>query len=148
MSDSIKMTRHAQRKSVFELVFESFFRTDETPSDIYLSEAEDRGFVGYDYIRDTFLCVEEYAKESDELIRAYTVGWSFDRLSITAKSVLRLAIYEMTHTDVPPKVVINEAVEISKEYASEEEAAFVNGILNKLARDKRLIEDGSGSDNG
>ena len=50
-------------------------------------------------------------------------------------------MYELTHTDVPPKVVINEAVEIAKEYASPEEGAFVNGILNKLARDRGLIGD-------
>lgn len=140
MSKNEKLSRHAQRCAVFAFIFEHFFRSDESPADIYLTEYEERGYQGYDYIRDTFLCAEQNADESDALIREYAVGWSLERISYTARAVLRLAIYELFHSDVPPKVVMNEAVEISKEFASEDEASFINGILNKIAHDKGVFE--------
>ena len=148
MSDTKKLTRHAQRAAVFEFVFESFFRKEESPADIYIAEAADRGLDGYPYVRDTFLAVQQNAAESDAIIGEYAVGWSFARISTTAKSVLRLAVWELTHSDVPPKVVINEAVEISKEYATPEEASFVNGILNRIARDKGLLGDAPAAPSG
>ena len=142
MSDSKKkMTRRKQRVAVFQLLFEHYFRPDESPSDIYLSECDERGYGDYEYIKNTFTASDSRASETDRMIGEYAVGWSFDRLSVTAKTLLRLSIYELLETDIPPKVVINEAIEISKEYSSEDEASFINGILNKIARDKGLITD-------
>lgn len=140
MSKNERLSRHAQRTAVFSFIFERFFRPDESPADIYLAEYEERGYQGYDYIRDTFLSAEQGAEESDALIREYAVGWSLERISLTARAVMRLALFELLHSDVPPKVVINEAVELSKEFATEDEASFVNGILNKIARDKGMLE--------
>ena len=134
-----KMSRHEQRVAVFTLVFETPFRSDESPADIYLSESADRELAAYDYIKNTYLGIEDSLGEIDPIIKEYAVGWKMERISNTARAVLRVSVYELLHTDVPPKVVINEAVEISKEYASEEEASFVNGILNKLAHDKGII---------
>ena len=143
-----KMSRHEQRVAVFQLVFEHSFRQDESPSDIFISECEERGYVDFDYIRDTFLAVEENSDEEDSVIKEYAVGWSIDRLSVTARSLLKLSVYELLNTDVPPKVVINEAVEIAKEFASVDESSFVNGILNKIARDKGLIVSSQNGDEG
>jgi N utilization substance protein B len=134
-----KLSRHEQRSAAFCLIFEHLFRADESPADIYLSEREDNEYDAYEYIRNTFVGAEQNASEIDSLINGYAVGWSLERLSFTARAVLRLAVYELLYSDVPPKVVINEAVELSKEFASPEEASFVNGILNRLSRDKGLI---------
>ena len=142
MSDSKKkLSRHEQRIAVFKLIFEHSFRQDESAADIFLADCEERGYSDYPFIRDTFTEAEKMTPESDEIIKTYAVGWSLDRLSNTAKALLKLSIYELLHTDTPPKVVINEAVEISKEYATEDEASFINGILNKVARDKGFITD-------
>ena len=139
-----KLSRHEQRVAVFQFIVERCFRTDESAADIYLSECEERGYSGYDYIRDVFFGAEENAAQSLEIIKEYAVAWSPERLSNTALSLLKLSIYELLYTDTPPKVVINEAVEISKEFASVEEASFINGILNKIARDKGLISSQNG----
>lgn len=48
---------------------------------------------------------------------------------------MRLAVYELLYTDIPPKVAMNEAVEIAKEFADEGEASFVNGIINRIAKE-------------
>jgi N utilization substance protein B len=68
-------------------------------------------------------------------------------MSTVARSVLRLAVFELVHTDTPPRVVINEAVEITKIYDVAESAAFVNGILNNLARESGFLKDPVSSEN-
>ena len=145
MSDSKnRLSRHEQRIAVFQLLFESSFRSDESPNDIFLSECAERGYSDFAYIRNTYLNAEERLEELDSLIADYALGWKIERLSMTARALLRLAIYELLYSDVPPKVVINEAVEIAKEYATDDEASFANGILNKLARDKGILAENHG----
>ena len=60
-------------------------------------------------------------------------------MSVPTRTVLRLAVYELLFTDTPPKVVINEAIDIVREYDDETAPAFVNGILNKIARSHGII---------
>ena len=127
------MTRHEARAIVFTLIFESFFRGDESAEEIYAYESAARGLSGNGYIRTTFLGSLNNAEELD------AQNWSIGRMSATAKAILRLALYEMLYTDIPPKVSINEAVELAKEYSDAEEASFVNGILNRIAKEKGVI---------
>ena len=70
----------------------------------------------------------------DETIAATTEHWSLDRMSPVDRNVLRVAVVELADGDVPPKVAINEAIEISKEYGSAESARFVNGLLDAIYR--------------
>ena len=74
--------------------------------------------------------IDSHRSEIDATIQKLSKNWSFDRISLVEKSILRLAIYEMTHEkDTPKAVVINEAIELAKRYSSEESAAFIHGIL-------------------
>jgi 6,7-dimethyl-8-ribityllumazine synthase len=66
----------------------------------------------------------------DELISKHAANWRLERLSVIDRAILRLALHELRATDTPPKVVINEAVELAKKYSSEEAGGFVNGILD------------------
>jgi N utilization substance protein B len=68
----------------------------------------------------------------DEIIGKHCENWRFERLSAIDRAILRLAIYEMNSTDTPPKVVLNEAVELAKKFSSEESGAFVNGVLDSV----------------
>jgi len=71
----------------------------------------------------------------DELLVEYLKGWQIDRLSKVDKEVLRLAAYEMIfREDVPPKVVVNEAIELAKHFGTEESGKFVNGVLGKMIK--------------
>ncbi|WP_240413982.1 transcription antitermination factor NusB [Paenibacillus periandrae] len=76
-------------------------------------------------------------KESiDELLKDYLKGWKMDRLSRVDREILRLASYEMLYRDdVPPKVVVNEAIELSKHFGTEESGKFVNGVLGKMIKE-------------
>lgn len=72
----------------------------------------------------------------DGVLTDYLKGWKIERLSKVDREVLRLAVYEMIYRDdVPPKVVINEAIELSKHFGTEESGKFVNGVLGKLIKD-------------
>lgn len=70
----------------------------------------------------------------DELIVKHAENWRFDRLAAIDRAVLRLAIYELKSKETPPKVVLNEAVELAKKFSSEDSGAFVNGILDAFRK--------------
>jgi len=68
----------------------------------------------------------------DDIIGKHCENWRFERLAAIDRAILRLAIHEMSSSDTPPKVVLNEAVELAKKFSSEESGAFVNGVLDSV----------------
>ncbi|MDL1955583.1 MAG: transcription antitermination factor NusB [Candidatus Desulfofervidus auxilii] len=86
-----------------------------------------------DYAWQLVQGVTEYQTYIDLLIEKYALHWRLERISLIERNILRLAIYEMFHIpDVPPKVSINEAIELAKMYGSETSSTFVNGILDAV----------------
>jgi transcription antitermination protein NusB len=78
------------------------------------------------------------ADELDALIVQHAQNWRLERMAIIDRAVLRLAIYELRIAETPPKVVLNEAVDLAKKFSSEDAGAFVNGILDAV--NKTLVE--------
>jgi len=75
---------------------------------------------------------------SDALIVAATIRWQFSRLSPVDKSILRLSVYQLKCCpDIPPKVVINEAIELAKKFSTDKSGPFVNGVLDAVLRKLR-----------
>jgi transcription antitermination factor NusB len=75
----------------------------------------------------------ENKAQCDELIATSTIKWQFDRLSPVDKSILRLAVFQLKFCrDIPPKVVINEAIELAKKFSTDKSPAFVNGVLDAV----------------
>ena len=71
----------------------------------------------------------------DQYIERYAKGWRFERISLVASAIMRVAMYEILYMpDVPHGVAINEAVEIAKKYESPEVVRFINGILGSFLR--------------
>lgn len=69
----------------------------------------------------------------DDRIKSCSENWSLDRMSRVDRNILRLAVYELTYCkDIPPKVALNEAIDLGKEYGSENSGSFINGILDAL----------------
>lgn len=68
----------------------------------------------------------------DELITRHATNWRLDRMAAIDRAVLRLAVAELRSGSSPPKVVINEALELAKKFSSEEAAPFINGILDAI----------------
>ncbi len=75
----------------------------------------------------------------DEIIRKYAKNWRLDRMAIVDRNILRIGVYELKFVyDVPPKVAINEAIELGKRFGSEDSAPFINGILDAVNKDLGL----------
>ncbi len=73
----------------------------------------------------------------DRIIEEVAKNWELSRMAIIDRNILRMAIYELLHRDdIPPKVAINEAVDLAKKYSTKNSSAFVNGILDKV-KDRR-----------
>lgn len=79
--------------------------------------------------------VRLYQREIDDRLSALAENWSLSRMAITDRNILRLGAYELLYTDTPPRVVIDEAVELAKLFGSQQSGPFVNGILDRLYRD-------------
>jgi transcription antitermination protein NusB len=83
---------------------------------------------------------EKYLAEADDLIKTVLENWEWDRLCAMDRAILGIAVLELLYLpEVPPRVVINEAIEIAKEFSTEKSGIFVNGILDSIARDKNLL---------
>jgi N utilization substance protein B len=78
------------------------------------------------------------AVELDGLIAKLAENWRLERISAIDRAILRLALHEMRATDTPPKVVINEAVELAKKFSSEEAGGFVNGVLDSYRKSLKV----------
>ncbi|MDZ4656059.1 MAG: transcription antitermination factor NusB [Bythopirellula sp.] len=74
--------------------------------------------------------------ELDALIAAKADNWSVGRMAVTDRNVLRMGAYEIRYTDTPPRVAVDEAVELAKRFGAASSSQFVNGILDKLIEKK------------
>jgi transcription antitermination factor NusB len=102
----------------------------------------------------------EHKDEIDRVIQGVAQNWNISRMAVVDRNVLRLATYELLHCDdIPPKVAINEAIELGKRYSTQNSGAFINGILDKIMNRKPAVApapavpvdsagDGSGESSG
>ncbi len=97
--------------------------------------------------------IHDHLLELDEHIRAHTTNWDFERIAVIDRLILRMAICEFLYFwDIPPKVSIDEAIELSKMYSTEQSSRFVNGVLDAvlidLKKSGQLIKSGRGLQEG
>jgi len=82
----------------------------------------------------------EHLDEINDLIGKHAEHWEVSRMTQIDRNILRMAVYELVYCqDIPPKVTINEAVEIGKKFGSEDSGAFINGILDRITQDLRAL---------
>jgi transcription antitermination factor NusB len=85
------------------------------------------------YLRALVAGVAAHQEELDAIIARHSEHWRLERMTIVDRNLLRLAAYELLYeAKIPPKVVINEAVELAKQFGSDDSGAFVNGILDQI----------------
>jgi N utilization substance protein B len=106
-----------------------------------LGEGEDVSSVLADeFFNEILLGVTENLERIDKAIGLASTHWSVARMSMVDRNILRIATYElMLRDDVPPKVAINEAIEISKCFAAPDAPMFINGVLDKVAEHLAVI---------
>ena len=90
----------------------------------------------FELAKSLFLKVIETKEEVDTLIKGRVANWEFNRLAVIDKIVLRISICELLYfEDIPPKVSINEAIEIARRFSTEKSDKFVNGVLDSVLDD-------------
>ncbi len=132
--------RRSRRRVIRDLAFKALYQLefqDLTPSDSAHRVCQVEGVSG-DLEREVRIFVEGTVSKLPEIDKAISerlIGWSMKRLSIVSRSVLRLETYELLYDlNVPIEVSINEAVELSRNYGTEGDRKFVNGVLDKIAK--------------
>lgn len=137
-----KGTRRGGRRRAFEVLYGLTFVPAETPESLEFALAETPQAAGegpagdrQDFARDLVQGVWGRRAELDAIITQFSRHWKIARIARIELTILRLALYEILHLpDVPPKVAINEAVELAKRFGDENSKNFVNGILDAVAR--------------
>jgi N utilization substance protein B len=91
------------------------------------------------FTRELASGVESHREQLDAIISRHAKGWELGRIAPLDRNLMRVALFEMEHTDTPVEVAIDEAVEIAKEYCGADAPGFVNGILGAAAREKESV---------
>ena len=130
------MTRRALREQVFKMLFRVEFHDAEEMKEqaVLFDEEESCSEKDKEYITKKFENIVEKITEIDAAVNEVAKGWKTTSMGKVDLTIIRLAVYEMKYEeDIPVKVAINEAVELAKQYGTDDSPAFVNGILAKLA---------------
>ena len=136
MTEEKNMTRREIREQVFKMLFRvEFYNQEEMSEQIALCEDDACSWKEKDktYIFEKVEKISEKLEEIDAKINEVSEGWKTGRMGKVDLTLIRLAVYEMLYEeDVPAKVAINEAVELAKQYGTDDSPSFVNGVLAKL----------------
>ena len=131
------MKRSEAREQAFILSFERIFNMDTELPEMKEIASESELFELDEFAQTLAELVFDKAEELDGVISSFLKGWKIERLPKVVLAVLRLAVAEINYVeDTPDAVVVNEAVELTKKYALEEDASFVNGLLGSVVRSK------------
>lgn len=128
------MNRHLSRIVSMQTLYEYYFRDGADLDEIFsrnVNEYADK--IDSDFIKKLVLGVKNNRDEIDRLISMAAPEWPLEQISLIDKTIISISIYELKYAkDVPPKVSINEAVELAKQFGSESSSKFINGVLGNV----------------
>ncbi|MBH1936862.1 transcription antitermination factor NusB [Streptomyces sp. AV19] len=129
--------RSNSRKRAFQILFEADQRgatvLDVLADWVRHSRSDDRQPPVNEYTMQLVEGYAEHVTRIDELIATYAVGWDLDRMPVADRNIVRLGAYELIWEDgTPDAVAIDEAVQLAKEFSTDESPAFVNGLLGRF----------------
>lgn len=127
------MSRKESRKQAFQ----ALFQLEIENTDLSIEEAinfikDDYPDLEFDFINWLVSGVKDHQSVLDEQIQNNLKDWKISRLLKTDRIILRMAAFELGHSDTPPKVIINEAVELAKQFSDDDHYKFINGVLSNL----------------
>ena len=134
--------RRAARELALKFLYQTEFNSNSPDSE--LNSFCERANVSeeiQDFTQTLIKNIFIHKKEVDGLLKKISANWVPDRMAMIDKNILRLGICELLFdSTTPPKVVINEAVEIAKKFGTEESPDFINGILDKVYKDSKITQ--------
>ncbi len=130
-------TRHHARMAVVSLLY-AYDLGNQSIADYTDEILEDKKIRNKqkEFALDLFRGVMENLMSVDEAIVKHLKDWDFERLGSVERATLRLGAYEIMNTELDSAVVINEAIEVSKAFGTEQSPKFINGVLDAIAKDK------------
>lgn len=139
------MKRRKAREHALQILFQLDIRKEKPSASLlkhfwaeYDPDEEVKAFAE-EIVKGTF----KHFTKINELIHKCAKNWTLDRMAVVDRNVLRIAVYEILYRmDIPTSVTINEAIEIAKKYGTDDSGAFVNGILDTVARVTGKLEEG------
>lgn len=125
------------RKESRVQAFQTLFQLEIKDTDLTINEAinfikDDYPDLDFDFIHWLVTGVKDHELVLDEKIKPYLKDWSLERLLKTDRIILRMATFEILHSETPAKVVINEAVELAKQFSDDDHYKFINGVLSNI----------------
>lgn len=146
MSSSKPTGKRGGRRKARELTLQALYQCDLGESGVHnavvqLSEDPKAKNADLDYFKKIAHGIMEQLEALDERIGKASQNWSLDRVSVIDRNILRLGVFELVACpEAPLKVVINEAIELCKRFGGQESRKFVNGVLDRVAKDVRAKE--------
>jgi transcription antitermination protein NusB len=131
----VSESRRTQRRAAAFLLYQRDLTGSEFPP-LYEAYERDNGTPPGDFARSAAEGAWRQRERLDATIDAAANEWTADRMAVLERSILRLAVWELSEGEVPAGVAIDEAVTLAKRYASPEAGALVNGILGRVAREQ------------
>ncbi|HEY9715240.1 MAG TPA: transcription antitermination factor NusB [Chroococcales cyanobacterium] len=136
--------RHLGRIIALQTLYEYEFRQEANDTQLDLTEVLERNIARYqdmvddkDFVKKLVNGVVKHQKKLDETLQPVAPEWPIEQIARMDRLILRIGLYELENEkDVPPKVVINEAVELAKAFGGENSSKFVNGVLGTILRQK------------
>lgn len=128
------MNRHLSRMVAMQAIYEWNFRDGADLNEILeRSIAEFADNIDKDFVKSEIIGVSKNRDELNKEIAIAAPEWPIEQISVIDKSILQIAIYELLYSDeMPPKVSINEAIELAKQFGSNNSGKFINGVLGTI----------------
>ena len=132
--------RRSSRELALKFLYQSEFNEGHSEELLsqFIDQVASKDGVG-DYMRILVTAIFSHQDEIDSAIQKYSEHWALDRMTLIDRNILRMGVCELVHLDsVPPKVAINEAVEIAKKFGNDDSPDFINGVLDHIFKDRGI----------
>ncbi|RIP34254.1 transcription antitermination factor NusB [Staphylococcus gallinarum] len=125
------------RKESRTQAFQTLFQLEMMNSDLSIDEAisfikDDNPDLEFEFINWLVSGVKDHESVLDQQIQPHLKDWKLERLLKTDRIILRMATFELSNSSTPKKVIINEAVELAKQFSDDEHYKFINGVLSNI----------------
>jgi len=138
--------RHRSRQRALQVLYQWDLTKQPVQSAIssfydtlYSGEEEDERKPDRDaFMEELAVGTSQMAPEIDQRISDKAAHWKLDRMPAVDRNILRLAVYEMTRSATPPAVIIDEAIELARQFSGDESVSFINGVLDAVHKELRV----------
>ena len=138
--------RHRSRKRALQVLFEWDVRREPADRaiahyyDTLYSEESEKPPKPDKFMEELVRGTIDQAEQIDKIIESRTEHWRIERMPVVDRNILRLAIYEMGQAAVPAPIVIDEALELARQFSNDEALSFINGVLDAVRRQTQAAE--------